>query len=486
MTAALGGSVALLKPLGWDWPWLAAGPALAVAVLAVPAKIWTGRIEVRVKRTQDRRDKLEGRTLGGTRRQVRDYFDPIKLGVHRSLVPSEVDRTDDIPRTAPLYVPRDIHQAVVEDLVPGRFVLIVGDSASGKTRLAFEAMRQVLQAHRLVAPERGALREAVEEMAGIRAAVLWLDDLERYLGTDGLTPELLDQAIAGTGHHRLILATLRTQELNTLQENITTDPRGRDRVKLLESAETHNLDRDLTATEIDRAKDRDHDPRIAEALSNTDRYGFAEYLAAGPQLLTRWNNAWTPGTHPRAAALVQAAVDCRRANYLAPIPVKLIIELHTHYLDRRGQRLRAEPLDQAWAWATAIWEHTTALLERDNDHVEVFDYLVDHSQRANPHHHVPDTLIRTMIDYAEPATTLDIGYRAHTQGRYRVAHHAYDTAQQTFHSTKGAEHPDTLTSRNNLALVLVELGRFGEAETMHRDTLASRERVLGSEHGSIP
>ena len=44
------------------------------------------------------------------------------------------------------------------------------------------------------------------------------------------------------------------------------------------------------------------------------------------------------------------------------------------------------------------------------------------------------------------------------------------------------EHPSTLTSVSNLALVLQRQGKYGEAETMNRRVLAGRETTLGTEH----
>ena len=46
----------------------------------------------------------------------------------------------------------------------------------------------------------------------------------------------------------------------------------------------------------------------------------------------------------------------------------------------------------------------------------------------------------------------------------------------------GKEHPDTLASMNNLALVLKRQGKYEEAEKIQRQTLASKESVLGKEH----
>ena len=46
----------------------------------------------------------------------------------------------------------------------------------------------------------------------------------------------------------------------------------------------------------------------------------------------------------------------------------------------------------------------------------------------------------------------------------------------------GADHPDTLSTRNNLALAYRDAGRTAEAITLHEQTLADRERVLGADH----
>jgi tetratricopeptide (TPR) repeat protein len=46
----------------------------------------------------------------------------------------------------------------------------------------------------------------------------------------------------------------------------------------------------------------------------------------------------------------------------------------------------------------------------------------------------------------------------------------------------GADHCDTLASRNNLAIAYLAVGRAAEAVRLHEQTLAGRERVLGADH----
>ena len=46
----------------------------------------------------------------------------------------------------------------------------------------------------------------------------------------------------------------------------------------------------------------------------------------------------------------------------------------------------------------------------------------------------------------------------------------------------GSDHPDTLTTRNNLAGAYRSVGRFGEAIELFERVLFERERVLGPDH----
>ncbi|MGI5238246.1 hypothetical protein [Dactylosporangium sp. CA-139066] len=47
--------------------------------------------------------------------------------------------------------------------------------------------------------------------------------------------------------------------------------------------------------ELERAGRLAHDIRIAHALRSADTHGLAEVMAAGPQLLTDWQDAFSAG-----------------------------------------------------------------------------------------------------------------------------------------------------------------------------------------------
>jgi tetratricopeptide (TPR) repeat protein len=319
--------------------------------------------------------------------------------------------------------------------------------------------------------------------------VLWLDDLERYLGVGGLTPIQLARLLTGEGHHRVIVATIRTAEQARIAVEMAEDEAGRqlsrDARQVFDQAYPIRISRMFSNQEIDRAQARNWDSRIAIAVDHADSYGLAEYLAAGPQLLRDWQNAResSEGGNVRGAALIAAAVDIRRAGYTSPIPRSLLSQIHEHYLsDAEHVHLPREPEDQAWEWATCRRLAAAALLRPAGaDAVEVFDYLVDTIQRqAGILRSVPGPIVEAAIAFADPAECDSLALTAYYQGRYALARQAWQNAYQSRSDDPalGPDHPDTLTSRNNLAIALVACGQFSEAEYEYRAVLKGRTRVL--------
>jgi tetratricopeptide (TPR) repeat protein len=227
---------------------------------------------------------------------------------------------------------------------------------------------------------------------------------------------------------------------------------------------------------------------VAEALGHSAEYGIAEYLAAGPELLRDWEDARgaAAGPHARGAALVAAAIDLRRAGHTGPIPRVVLGHVQEQYLTGpEHSRTPREPLPEAWQWATRQRVTTAQLQPGASDRVEVFDYLVDTVQRRTmPGAYVPERVIRAAVDASGPAEATSLADTARAQGRYSLAEYAYRHAYSARCADPelSAEHPDTLTSRGNLALVLWDLGRHEQAEAEHRAVLDTRTRTLGAQH----
>jgi eukaryotic-like serine/threonine-protein kinase len=203
-----------------------------------------------------------------------------------------------------------------------------------------------------------------------------------------------------------------------------------------------------------------------------------------------WEDAWSPDTdprtpsHPRGAALIAAATDLRRGGFASPLPRRTIEEVHEHYLrERGGARLRPEPLRDAWTWATRARRATTALLQPvDDEHVQVFDYLLDAVQRSRrPGDHVPDSALGAALGVCAAIDADNIARTAGRNGRYRLAERASYQAYRSYESALGTEHRDTLAARAFHADILRELGRNAEFESEYQKVAEIAARVFGPE-----
>ncbi|MGW1771326.1 tetratricopeptide repeat protein [Streptomyces sp. NPDC002104] len=501
--AVLAAAPAVLNGFGVVTPWLAGGAAAAGAAFLVLAGVWQERFRVVASAEHELALEVEGGCLmltAGTLPRVAQVLDPVVLGIHPASREDEGARRSRGSRSGaservPVYVPRDIDEELREGLARGGFLLLVGDSTAGKSRAAYEAMLATVPDHVLIAPrDRDAMGAALTLALREPRCVLWLNDLERYLG-GGLTRAGIARLLAGTGHHRIILATLRAAEYARLTEGrAEDDERARaaddEAREVLEQTDPLRLSRLFSESEAARARTRTWDRRIADALAHAGTYGIAEYLAAGPDLLREWENAWSANTaagtrsHPRGAALVAAAVDIRRSGYTSPLPRVLLEAVHARYLEQQGGALlRPETLEEAWSWAGRPRRATAALLQPHGEgHVNVFDYLTDIVQRRkSPDTHVAEPVVRTALSHSSAQDANNMAATAYAQGRYALAEHGWRVALSGMEPEQ-SEAPAVLAVRNNIALTLQQLGRVAEAETELQTVLRERLRTLGAEH----
>ncbi|KAM0449188.1 hypothetical protein ACHAO4_007851 [Trichoderma viride] len=67
-------------------------------------------------------------------------------------------------------------------------------------------------------------------------------------------------------------------------------------------------------------------------------------------------------------------------------------------------------------------------------------------------------------------------------GKYQDAESFYDQIRELQTELLGAEHPDTLDSMNNVAIMLYSQMKYNKAEAIYRQVLEVRTKVLGAEH----
>jgi eukaryotic-like serine/threonine-protein kinase len=80
--------------------------------------------------------------------RVGDIVDPTIVGVHRAAALTVGDSSS---AHTPPFIPRDCSAELEDAVRHGGFVLVIGESAAGKSRAAFEAIRTCLPAEYLAA-----------------------------------------------------------------------------------------------------------------------------------------------------------------------------------------------------------------------------------------------------------------------------------------------------------------------------------------------
>lgn len=499
-------------------PWLPGSLASGVgAGFLVVAGVWSAR-GVAVLQGRDAQLNVLIGAIWHSKRGTRlplvcDLKDPFVMGVH----PAAIVR-DSPGNRVPPFIARDIDPELRRALREDRFVLLVGESTAGKSRAAYEAVRAELPHHRVVNPtRRDVVLTAAECASANRRTVLWLDDLERFLGSGGLTGEAVRKVLDAKGASRYVIATMRSEEYVKFsgRASLGLEGIGRDALRqgwdVIRLATRIDVSRIWSEKEIDEARQMTGDVRIAEAVGHAHQYGIAEYLAAGPQLLAEWRDAWAPATHPRAAAMVLAAVDARRAGLHRPLTSATLAELHRPYLQRRGgERLRPESIEEALSWASTPLYATSSLLMPTDDGFLAFDYLIDTVDQDR----IPAEALDALIPTATPGEALDIGQMAwswslidqageafhraeagglfeatirrsyvvgESQGSSAGLHFAQEAAEWTA-AVNGPDHHLTLEARGLVAEQTQRNGDLEDALKLFQDLIKLCESTLGAAH----
>jgi tetratricopeptide (TPR) repeat protein len=127
----------------------------------------------------------------------------------------------------------------------------------------------------------------------------------------------------------------------------------------------------------------------------------------------------------------------------------------------------AERLLGLRSWAV---RHLVAVADLGQGIAQARSVLADYERVLGADH--PDTL----------ASRNNLAYAYESAGRLSEAIPLYEQALADCERVLGTDHPDTLASRNNLAGAYESAGRLGEAIPLYEQTLADCERVLDPEH----
>ncbi|MFJ3299279.1 tetratricopeptide repeat protein [Streptomyces bacillaris] len=365
------------------------------------------------------------------------------------VTPIEAGLTVGVGGRLTAYVERDVDCALRARLSsvadPGGAVLLVGDSAAGKTRTLYEAMRAKLPRHRFVHPAQPAEvgQDVVAIVTSPQPCVLWLDDLSRYFEGGCFGVSELGRLIRS---NVVVLATLDAAAYERWSGSA-----------VVEQMAPLILDRRWSPAERDRARSSP-DSRVVRAAQAPSALGVAECLAVAPRLWRELALADRAGGSPRGAALTRAGIDLARAGLKGPLPTELLLDTHSLYLaDGGGPLLRPESPGDALAWAGKVrWGASSMLLPAGEGTWNVHPQLVAEAQRAD----VPVHAL-TWFQAMDAAHDID--------DMFSVA------LKANVHDPSIAVHlwramADVGISRaaNNLGVVLADLGRYTEAEWAYR------------------
>jgi hypothetical protein len=332
-----------------------------------------------------------------------DEASPRELGVHPAISTGNAVVGDDMPS----YVQRDfderLHDLVARGAERGCFVVLMGGSSCGKTRSLYEAVRSVVPDWWLVQPTK---TEDIRDLLTTQTerTVLWLDELHRYLGAD--PPLRKADVVTLVRAGIIVVGTLWPTHYfvrKRLRHADGGDVHAEDRL-VLEFADLIAVPDDLTLDERLRANElATTDSRIGAALAVSDA-GLTQVLAAGPDLVSSWEQA----PDPYGRAIITAAADARRLGVQGPLTEQLLTEAMegylspTHRVTTPGAWLMRGLLHATTELHGTVSALTPVAGERAGS-VEgylVADYLMQHLGRLRRVECLPDSLWTALVTHA--------------------------------------------------------------------------------------
>ncbi|MER5625843.1 hypothetical protein ABT061_32880 [Streptosporangium sp. NPDC002544] len=387
-----------------------------------------------------------------------EQADPRLLGVHAAI--EAPGATGELP----VYVlrdtdtdPRGVRALVGRAAERGGLVVLVGSSSVGKTRCAYEAIHALVPQWWLLHPaDADHVRQAAADPPS--RLVVWLDELQRYLGGPAGLRAATVRALLQAG--AVVVATVWPERHAVYTAPPCSggeDPYVAER-ELLDLAGIVHLDAALSLAERKRARAASvADPRIALALESAD-YGLTQVIAAAPQLIDRWR-----GADPYQSAVLNAAVDATRLGVQSPLSAELLRAASPGYCDAR-QRAAAPAnwFEGALAYATETLHGAAAALApvaapgtmgRPSGYL-VADYLQQHAGAQRRATKVPGATWRALCEHlTDPADQASTGRAAQDRLLYCYAEPLY----------RHAADADDESAASSLVGLLVEHGRVEEA-----------------------
>ena len=356
--AIVGAVIPLLSPLGGLWSVLGSLLGAAAGVVADFTPQVRDWISTRV------RNKWIAEVSGDSGPIGRAHLDSLRI--HRS------------DRNIKEYVRRDAHDklhALLKERTP---VLVEGPSMAGKTRLVVQVLREEWPDARVLFPKSD---DDVEKLLKkwrrpVRGAIIFLDELERFLGKEEFTLGVLN---TWTDDSCIVVATTTRMNYTRWRTDLDSKFPG---WEIVNKFHTLPLEAKLSDDELDAVGTTSY----AKDLASIEQLGLGRVLGRAEDIRRRFTSALD--SHQGRAGLVKAAVDWSRVG-LGSASKEALRTLAKAYDDD----LWEDPdWDEEWSWV--IDETTTdapLVLRTGKDSWEALDLLAEEADWP-----LTETTLRTM------------------------------------------------------------------------------------------
>ena len=262
------------------------------------------------------------------------------------------------------YVRRDAHEqlhALVKDRIP---VLVEGPSMAGKTRLVVEVLREGWPETHILFPKHA---EGLEKLLGLRkelfrGAIIFLDDLDRFLNKQEFTLGVLNKWINDSC--AVVATTTRTNYHKWRKQQGSKVPGW----EIFNRFHALSLEAKLSKHELEAVRNTSY----AGDLASIEQLGLGRVLGRAEDIRRRFTSARE--SHKGRAGLVKAAVDWSRVG-LGSASKEALLTLAQAYDDDFWE----EP-DWEAEWSWVIGETATdapLVLRTGKDSWEALDLIVE-------------------------------------------------------------------------------------------------------------
>jgi hypothetical protein len=311
------------------------------------------------------------------------------------------------------YLERATDEHIKKLLETRHFVLVVGSPLSGKTRSVVEILQTTYRSYHIVipAPEDSPFDHLQQGGISLSETAVLLDDMEHYLDTDWLRPEVLD-TLDRSG--ALVIGTMRSSNLARF---LLPEPARPPWAAVLDRFERVHISEPFVAPAAITAREG----RLVSTAEIWARGQFA--ISAFIKLVESVKSGTS--NNPFGAALISAMADLRRIGFERASDEVFYAILPT-YLEHTPDVVEESELRAALAWATTQVGGNSLLIRDADGMYTLNDYAF--AELARESNLIPQETLSAAEKWSDdPDVVMAVAALAYSQGHFDVATRAWNS-----------------------------------------------------------